>query len=378
MARHSQRPLSIAMIGQKGLPALHGGVERHVEELSTRLVERGHEVTVYCRVWYAPDRTAEHRGVRLRYPPSIRSKHLDAITHSALSAADTLRRRVDVVHFHAAGPALVRWIPQVAGERAVVTVHGRDWQRAKWGPLASRALRLGERMAVVGSDACIAVSSTLATTLSEEYGRVVEYVPNGVVEPGRGDESVLEQLGISAGEYALFVGRLVPEKGCHYLLDAWKRTGGKGSRRLVIAGDPVFSGEYANRLRASASADVVFAGNVYGARLDALLRNASLFVLPSDLEGLPLVLLEAVASGIAVLASDIPPNREVLGDNGDYFRAGDTEELARSLSRSLSHRSAGAERALALRDAILHTYSWDTAVDQIEEIYERVATSRRS
>lgn len=372
--------MRIAMIGQKGIPATYGGVERHVEELAVRLVERGHAVTVYTRPHYGGDRRSGprsrlpratyYRGVRLVQLPSIATKHLDAISHAAICTAHAITDRADIVHYHAVGPALLCWLPRLFGKRTVATIHGQDSLRPKWGGFASAMLRIGEWMAVNAADATICVSEKLTTKLSEKYAQRIDFVPNGVAIDDESDDSVLEELGVEPGDYILFAGRLVPEKGCHYLVDAWEQAG--SPMPLVMAGDSSFSPDYIKSLKAApACARVAFPGYVYGGRLASLFRNAALFVLPSDLEGLPIVLLEALGYGVPVLASDIPPNVEVLGELGHLFTAGDTDSLREQLLHCLDSLEELRADAAQAQDLIAKGYNWDIVSRQTVAVYRR-------
>lgn len=357
------------MIGQKGIPATYGGVERHVEELSVRLAARGHAVRVYNRPHYNADGVRSYRGVQVVTLPSVPTKHLDAISHAAVCTAHALASRPDVIHYHAAGPALWSWLPRGVHTPVVATIHGQDWRRPKWSGFASLALRSGEWMAMHAPNETIVVSQTLTRALSEKYGRAAWFIPNGItLDPGD-DISILNELGLEDGRYVLFASRLVPEKGAHYLTQAARQA--SLDMPVVLAGDSSFSEDYVTALKAGAAGvNILFPGYVYGARLAALFRHAALFVLPSDLEGLPIVLLEALGYGTPVLASDIPPNREVLGDLGNTFTAGDVGDLRRRLTACLKDLPALRCRARADSERIVHDYDWDAVTDQTVEVYE--------
>lgn len=362
------------MIGQKGIPATYGGVERHVEELSARLVELGHDVTVYSRPHYGRREVTEHRGVRVVMLPSIATKHLDAITHTAVCTAHAMRHGFDIVHYHAVGPALLSWLPRVREIPTVVTIHGQDHLRPKWGWAARVALKAGQWTAVHGPAATICVSESLALDLQRTYGRRVDFVPNGVKLCTDTDDSILDELGIEPNRYILFAGRLVPEKGCHYLIDAWCQAG--RPMPLVMAGDSSFSRDYVGRLRnMCADRRLLFPGYVYGPRLASLFRNAKLFVLPSDVEGLPIVLLEALGYGTPVLASDIPPNREVLGAMGDMFEAGNVSELRDALGSSLAESASDCMEMNHLAERVALAYSWTSVARHADETYRRALRS---
>lgn len=356
------------MIGQKGIPATHGGPERHVEELSVRLVERGHEVIVYTRPNYTDPALRTYKGVRLVSLPSADTKHLDAISHVSLCTVLALRQHADVFHYQAEGPALLSWLPRIARKATVVTIHGQDWRRQKWGPVSTAVLRASEWVSFKVPQATISVSESLAEELEAVYGRRAIFIPNGVSLVAGSDEAVLEEHGLERGRYVLFASRLVPEKGCHYLLEAW-RAGGFDGYKLVIAGGTSYSDGYVDELKAVADASVVFTGYEYGPRLASLFRNAALFVLPSDLEGLPIVLLEALGYGTPVLASDIVQNREVLSGRGSFFAAGSPDDLRRMLEWCLRRRAELKDEAENARGVIADQYDWDAVTDQTLEVY---------
>jgi glycosyltransferase involved in cell wall biosynthesis len=367
----------VAFIGQKGVPATYGGVERHVEELAARLAARGHQACVYNRPHYVASPPSRYRGVEVVTLPSVATKHLDAITHVAVCTAHALRHQADVVHYHAVGPALLSWVPRLRGVCALVTIHGRDWQRPKWGTAASLALHAGEWMAMHAPDQTVVVSQSLAGELSSRYRRPARYIPNGITLEQGDDLSILDELGVAPRRYVLFASRLVPEKGAHYLADAWRRQ--DSDMTLVMAGDSSFSADYVQSLKAACAHDrVVFPGYVFGPRLATLFRNAALFVLPSDVEGLPIVLLEALGYGTPVLASDIPPNREVLGDLGRTFAAGSVDDLGRQLEAALDELPALREQAAQAATAIARLYDWDVVADQTIALYETALGVRRA
>ena len=365
--------VKIAMIGQKGVPATHGGVERHVEELGARLVDLGHEVVVFTRPGYTDASLTEHRGMRLVSVPTVASKHLEAIVHSLLCTFRTWFGRYDIVHYHAMGPCLVAPLARLRGRAVVATIHGQDWRRGKWGRFASAILRLSEWMALHVPHATISVSESLTDTYHSWGNDRVVYIPNGISVDEGDDSSILVDLGVEPGEYLLFAGRLVPEKGLHYLMEAL--SGLPAAPMLVVAGDSSNSDEYVSRVRDD-SALAVFAGFVYGPRLAALFRHCALFVLPSDLEGLPIVLLEALAYGAPILASDIAPNVEVLGANGSYFVAGNVGSLREGVQRCLENLGVMRSQSLLLKEEALKTYDWDHIARETTTLYERLLRCR--
>ncbi|MCG5462402.1 glycosyltransferase family 4 protein [Micromonospora sp. NPDC053740] len=368
------RPLRIAMIGQKGIPATYGGIERHVEEMASRLASYGHEVTVYCRRSYGETPADGHRGVRLRQVHTIASKHLDAIVHAAASTVAAMTERPDIVHYHGLGPSLVSPMPRwLSRARVVLTVHGLDNQRAKWGLAARTVLGTAHWLSGYVPHQRVAVSRGLVAHYENRFGRPTTYIPNGVnpARPVR-TRQIQERFGLAPGGYLLLVGRLVPEKAADLLIRAFRRTDTR--MRLAIVGGSSFTDDYVDRLRREADGDdrIVFTGFAYGDLLTELYASAAGFVQPSRLEGLPLTLLEAAAYGLPVVASDIAPHVEVLESDAAgrrLFRDGDEDDLVRALRTLLADLAGERAGAAALGDRVTGTYSWDTAARELERLY---------
>jgi glycosyltransferase involved in cell wall biosynthesis len=370
--------LRIAMMGLRGIPATHGGIEYTAEALSLQLAGRGHDVTVYSRTAYAPSREPSYRGVRLRYLPQVDTKHLEAASHTLLSVLDALRaRRFDVLHIHATGPALFSVLPRLAGTPTVVTVHALDWRREKWGAMARGALRAGLRVAATVPDRTIVVSQELERHLREEFGSDPVHIPNGI-DPGLFEDTEPVE-GLEPGGFLLFLGRLVPEKGIHTLLRAFAATDLR--QRLVVAGPGTHTSDYVRELEALAARDprVTLLGPVYGAQKAWLLRNAKLMVNPSTLEGMPIVVLEGGACARPLLLSDIPEHLEVVRENGSVhattFPVGDEAALAHALERAVEDQDARA-RGEALRAHILARYRWAAIAESTERVYEEALRVR--
>ena len=370
--------MHIAFIGTRGVPATFGGIEHHVEEIGSRLAERGHDVTVYCRTNYVDDRQDEYKGMRLVRLPTVSSKRLDAIVHSAYSTVRALGQGYDVVHFHALGPGVMTPVTQYGSRaRVVQTVHGLDDERGKWGSGARTLLRGGGWLSARVPDATVVVSRTLANHYLTKYGRPTTYIPNGVVRPAAAPppHEIATRFGLHGGDYVLFVGRLVPEKAPDVLLRAFRRV--PGDVRLVLAGGSSFTDRYTDSLAALAAEDkrVLLPGYVYGETLAELYANAAAFVLPSLVEGLPLTLLEAASYATPVVASAIGPHFEVVGSDGPGHRlvpAGDEAALAAAISSTVDGGPEGRDGASRLRERVLAEYSWDRAVDATEALYRRL------
>jgi glycosyltransferase involved in cell wall biosynthesis len=364
--------MHIMMLGCRGIPATYGGVEKAVEELAVRLVRQGHQVTVLCRRHYTP-KMSTYENVRLVRLPTIREKHLEMIVHTVLSALYISARPCDLVHVHSVEPAVVvpflRWFHPV-----VATSHGQTYRRDKWGRVFKAICRVAERVFVAAPDMCTAVSRTLSTYYMQTYGRAVEYIPNGVTPQEPAEPELLKQFGLEPDNYILFVGRLLASKGPRLLIDAYNRI--KPAPKLVIAGGSSHTARYERLLRQEANGDILFLGYQYGASLRALYSHCRVFVFPSYVEGLPLVLLEALSFLRPVVYSDIPENREIADGLGIPFRCGSVEDLAEKLQYALSEVKPGEARCRAVPAKLTGEYNWDRVVNEYIRVYRETLTLR--
>ncbi|MFZ0803075.1 MAG: glycosyltransferase family 4 protein [Terriglobales bacterium] len=366
----ASKRLRVAFIGGRGVISKYSGIEAYYEEVGKRLVELGYDVTVYCRTYFTPARKT-HNGMRLVRLPTFRSKHLETVVHTLLSSIHAAFSSCDIVHYHALGPALFSFLPQLFGKKTAVTVQGLDWRRKKWGRFASRVLRLGELASARVPDATMVVSRTLQEYYRLTYGIATAYVPNGATLHQPNGATSLQQWGLEPDNYILFAGRLSPEKNCHQLIEAYKKL--TTSAKLVFAGGSSHTDAYAESLRRHASDHIVFTDWLAGDAFTELLTHAALFVLPSDLEGLSLALLDAMGAGTCVLTSDVPENREVVEGAGFTFHAGDVEDLARMLDLLLSHQPMRAAAARLARDRVRDQYQWPNIAKEIAAVYEQLA-----
>jgi glycosyltransferase involved in cell wall biosynthesis len=364
------QPLRVAFIGGRGVISKYSGIETYYEEVGKRLVEMGHEVTVYCRTYFTPA-VAEHKGMLLVRLPTIRSKHLETVIHTLLSTVHALTQRYDIVHYHALGPALFSFLPRLLGKKTVVTVQGLDWQRKKWGWLASAVLRMGERASVQLPDGTMVVSRTLQRRYRENHGVEAFYVPNGGVLRERSEPKKILDWGLEPGKYVLFLGRFSPEKGCHLLIEAFEQVLDQlePDVKLVMAGAASYCDEYSRDLRTHASERIRMLDWVSGEILDELLTNAMVFVLPSDLEGLSLALLDAMGAGLCVLTSDVPENREAVDGVGFTFERGNAADLAERLRFLIANPAVRHAAGKAARKRVEHEYQWQKVAEEIERVY---------
>ncbi len=359
-------PLRVAFIGGRGMVSKYSGIETYYEEVGKRLAENGHDVTVYCRSYFTPA-LPKYQGMRLVRLPTFRSKHTETFVHTLLSTIHVMFSGCDVVHYHAQGPALFSFFPRLVGKKTIVTVQGQDWQRKKWGRFASFTLRLGELASARLPNRTMVVSQTLQQHYQAAYGVQAKYVPNGSMIRTRVAPSQIPEWGLKPDSYILFLGRFSPEKNCHLLIEAYETL--DTPAKLVLAGGSSYTSAYVDELRKHQSEHVVFLDWVHGAALDELLTNAALFVLPSDLEGLSLALLDAMGAAVCVLTSDIPENREVVAGTGFTFLPGDATDLARVLRLLLSDAPT---RKISGRNAqarVREHYLWPAIATEIGNSY---------
>lgn len=365
--------MKIYFIGQKGIPAIYGGVERHVEELATRLVREGHEVFVYCRNHYTPKDLNEFKGVNLIHLPTIKSKHLDAIIHTLLASLDVLKRDADIIHYHAIGPSSLLWIPKLfkRSAKVVSTFHSDDRKHQKWGLIARICLGLGAYISVKWPHKTIAVSKYQSQYHGQEFGGELEYIPNGVpVAENIAPDLITKNWGLIGNDYIVSVSRLIKHKGLHYLIRAYSML--KTDKKLVIVGDANYTDDYFNYLKTLAgdNKNIIFTGNQSGQTLAELYSNAYLFVQPSEAEGLSIALLEAMSYGKAVLCSDIEPNKEVVTDIGMTFRTKSISDLSQKLQYLLNHPEIIEIMGKELKERVGIEYNWENVTRKTIALYK--------
>lgn len=373
------KPLRIAVIGTRGMPCNYSGIERASESLYTRLAARGHQVTVYCRPEYMSAKVEQYHGIRLIRIPTVKQRSIDSVFHSLASTfRASLVERYDVIHFHALAAGLFTQIPRLRKVPTVVTIHGLDWQRAKWKGLGASVLRKGEKCIARHSSEIIAISRDLQRYFADEYGLEVSYIPNGIEHsiPNL-DRSILDAFHLVPGKFITFVGRLVPEKRIEDLILAFRQL--RTAHKLAIVGEGGYTNPYVDELRSIAGADprIVFTGLLKGTALAAIYESAAAFVLPSDLEGLPMSLLEAMERGIPAIVSDIPPHRELLGSVEGYdlfVPCRDISGITDRLSRLIKFHEHYTEVAKHAQTFVRNFYSWDASANSTEELLQRVVS----
>ena len=369
-------PLRIAMLGTRGVPASYSGFETCVEELGTRLSARGHDVTVYCRVPHISFSGSEYRGMRLVKLPTVRSKHLDTITHTLLSSVHALGARYDVALYFNVGNSPLTWILRVAGSKVVLNVDGLDWKRKKWGTVARRYIRACERWATRFPHRVVTDSRRVQQYYLETHRAPSTYIAYGAAPVVTPPGVHLSRYGLEPRRYVLFVGRLVPENCAHHLTEAWADVA--GDMRCVVVGDAPYAEEYIRSLKASADSRTLFTGYLFGDGYRELLSNAYCFVETSEVGGTHPAVLEAMAAGTAVVVNDTPENLETMGDagfsyHGEMGAAGLRPVLERMLKDPVLVKEQG-QRGL---DRVVAHYSWNAVTDAYERLFQDLLQAPR-
>jgi glycosyltransferase involved in cell wall biosynthesis len=364
----------IAFLGTRGVPASYSGFETCAEQLGQRLVQRGHEVTVYCRSHHIKYQDTHYEGMRLVRLPTIRNKYLDTIVHTLLSSAHALIHEYDVALYFIVGNSLVSWIPRLRGIPTILNVDGLDWKREKWPPLAKAYIQFAERLATKFPNAYVTDSRVVQAYYQDRYGNRPHYIAYGSEVKRAAAGETLARFGLEAGKYVLFVGRLVPENCAHHLMEAFR--GLDTNLKCVIVGDAAYADEYISALRTRAADDprVVFTGYVFGKGYSELGTNARIFVETSGVGGTHPALIEAMAFGNCVVAHNTPENLEAIGDAGFVYDGESGGDSLRGILRALladpdkvaEYRKRAEERAARL-------YSWETITDEYEALFRRLA-----
>lgn len=377
--KHSRENLRIAMLGHKRIPSREGGIEIVVEELATRMAKKSHSVTCYNRKGhnvagseFDGTKLKTYKGVTLQEVFTIDKRGLAAMTASVSASLRAALGNYDVVHIHAEGPAFMCWLPKLFGKKVIVTIHGLDHQRAKWGKFASWYIRSGEKNAVRFADEIIVLSKGVQDYFQNTYGRTTRFIPNGVNKAKlRKARQITEKWGLTKDSYILYLGRIVPEKGERYLIEAFKHT--KTDKKLVIAGGSSDTQAFMDELKSLAKDDdrIIFTGFVQGEILEELYSNPYIYTLPSDLEGMPLSLLEAMSYGNCCLTSDIPECAEVVEDKALLFRKSDVSDLKAKLQNACDHPEMVETYKAQAEEFICRKYNWDDVVEKTLKLYQR-------
>lgn len=366
--------MKVFVTGTRGIPNIPGGVERHCQELYTRISAKGHSIIVCRRTPYTENKNVlkNYKGVVLLNAYCPRRKSLEAIFHTFVALIIARSKNPDILHIHAIGPSLLTPFARLLGLKVVTTNHGPDYNRGKWGSIAKKMLRLGEYLGGLFSHKTIAISSVIADIVRKRCGIEPVIIPNGVkIDNDPAESSLLEKINVKPYGYILSVARLVPEKGLHDLLDAFAQI--EDDIQLVIAGDADHESEYSRKIKLRASQDkrIIMTGYITGELLKSVFAYAKLFVFPSHHEGHPIALLEALAYGLPVLVSDIPAHKELGFVSKNYFKCGDINSLTYGIRKLLKDGTTQKDRKIN-KQVVESKYNWDRIAEQTIAVYKEV------
>lgn len=373
--------MRIAFIGQKGIPAKLGGIEKHVEELSIRLAQMGNEVFVYTRPHYTPKNLKEFRSVKLISLPSIPSKHLDAISHTFLACFNIIFRKVDIVHFQSIGPSSLIWLVKLfrPNVKVIATFHTHCYTHKKWGKFAQSYLKISEKLMVIFADKIISISKLLEKYTKDRYNKNSLYIPNGVGSPINLEANMIKtNWELSKESYFLIVSRLIPHKGIKYAIEAFMNL--KTEKKLVIVGSGFHTSKYESYLKKLGKEDkrIIFTGTQSGLVLSELFSNALAFIQPSELEGLSIALLEAMSYGLPIIISDIPENLEVIKENGFSFKNKNTQDLKIKLAYLLNNYSEAKQKGIKAQKDVIENYNWEIISKETNNLYKKALMEKNT
>ncbi|WP_343288357.1 glycosyltransferase family 4 protein [Turicibacter bilis] len=376
-----KKKMKIAMLGHKRIPSREGGVEIVVEELAVRMVNEGHEVTCYNRsgnhvsgekIDSYTDKT--YKAVQLKNVWTLDKRGLAAMTASLTASIRVAFGQYDVIHYHAEGPCAMMWIPKLFKKRCVATIHGLDWQREKWkNGFGSKYIKFGEKVAVKFADEIIVLSKSVQEYFKETYNRETILIPNGVHKPKVLDSNkITEKYELESNSYILFLARIVPEKGLHYLIEAFNQV--QTNKKLVIAGGASDTDSFMDEIKEMARNDerIIFTGFVQGQILQELYSNAYIYILPSDLEGMPLSLLEAMSYGNCCIVSSILECTDVVEDKAVIFQKGSVNDLREKIQYLCDNEDMVKKYKDGATDFICEKYNWDEVTDMTLQLYEKL------
>jgi len=372
--------MKIAMIGQKGIPAIFGGIEKHVEDLGAQLAKK-HEVLVYARNWYTPKNVSEFKGMKIVHRGTLHTKHLDAIVHTFISTMDAIFvQKADVIHYHGVGPSLLSFIPRILSPKTkvVATFHCIDRYHQKWNWFARFMLSMGEKAACTFPHQTIAVSKTIQNYALNEYKCYAVYNPNGVNKVGKEiGNKTLKEFGLEKDKYLVMISRLVAHKGAHYLIKAFKNAKAKNPQllagyKLAIVGGSAFTDKYVDYLHRLAGNDknIVFTGNQKGKKLEELYANAKMLIHPSENEGLPITVLQAMSYGIPALVSDIPEHQEVITDSHFWFTNASILSLTNKIIGLMKNPELLKTAGRKNKQTAEKNYAWEDIAKKTEYVYQ--------
>ena len=368
----SEPKIRVAMLGSRGIPARYGGSETAIEEIGWRLAKEGHRVLVYCREHNSKSETAQHRGMDRVVLPSIHRKNWDTPSHTLFSLLDLLfhRREVDILHFHGVGNSIFLPFLKLTRWKTVVTVDGPDWERPKWGWFAKKVLKLSARMTARLADCTITDNLVSQKLYRELFDLSTQYIPYGAYVTEEKETDELAQFGLTKDGYFLYVGRLIPDKGCHVLVKAFQKV--RTDKKLVLVGGNPYFPEYIRQLKSTGDPRIVFTGYVYDRPYRQLCGNAYAYCHPLIVDGTSPQLLQAMAFGNCVIASDLPEVNDVVGDSVLSSPCADVDKLAAAMQEVADHPELVPVYRKKAQDRVQRLFNWEDVTSAHKRVYETV------
>ncbi len=363
-------------MGIRGIPANYGGFETFAEELAPRLVERGHEVTVYGRSHNVKHNGKYYRGVRLVILPTITHKYFDTVAHTFLCVLHALKERYDAVLICNSANSAFAWIPRLALQKVALNVDGLEWKRQKWNTLGKMYYKMSERIATFTPNEVVTDARDIEKYYFQTYNKRSTFIPYGAPVHRVHTHEVLERLGVSPRKYVLYVSRLEPENNAHLVVQAYEKV--KSDLPLLIVGDAPYSADYIRELKSTKDARIIFTGYIFGQGYRELQSHAYFYVQATEVGGTHPALIESMGHGNCVLANDVPEHREVLSDAGVYFTTSAPDDLRAKMQMLVDQpQMVERYRALAVR-RIEENYTWDKVTEQYERLFMRLVNGRRA
>lgn len=363
--------MRIAILGTRGIPANYGGFETFAEQISVRLAARGHDVTVYCRKAYYPDRLSMYQGVKRVTLPHIHNKYCDTLSHTLLSTLHLMVRRADIAYYCNSANSCFVWLPRLRGMKVLLNTDGLEWERAKWNRAAKAFFRFSEHLAARFPTLLISDSRVIQAYYREKFDKDSAFVPYGadILERGHGKE-LLAKHGVEPDGYFLYVSRLEPENNAHLLVKAFEQV--TTDKKLLVVGSAPFNNAYIQRLKSTQDKRILFPGALYGDTYRALQANAYVYINAMEVGGTHPAILEAMGAGNCVLVSDIEYNEETVGDTGVTFRNKDVEDLRSKIQRLADDPEEVRRFRKAAVERVRTLYSWDHIVDEYERLFAQL------
>jgi len=366
--------MKIAIMGIRGIPANYGGFETFVENLAPRLVQRGHEVTVYGRSNIIDHKEDFYKGVRIKVLPTISHKYLDTVAHTFVSTVYSFFKKYDVVFICNSANALFTFIPRLMGKPVVLNVDGLEWKRQKWNLAGKAFYKISEQLATFLPNVIVSDARDVEKYYQQKYHKKSVYIPYGAPEKKIETKETLQRFGLKPRDYILYVSRMEPENNAHKVVQAFEKA--RTDKRLVMVGDAPYATEYIRNLRSTKDERIIFTGYVFGQGYRELQSNAYFYVQATEVGGTHPALVEGMGYGNCVLANDVPEHREVLGKAGIFYNSHGSEVLYKKMQYLIDNPAVVEKYRQIVLDRVRRKYSWEAVTNDYENLFYKVSRKR--